>query len=436
MIFKILGTLAMLINLMDASQKADYAQEIKGLELNTRHEKNAVAATPFPYLVNEELIRSINKKFENLIHALTKVSAAYKSDTKIQSYFNLDQRVHKLLLESRPADNIFLGRFDFTINDKLTPKIYEFNTAAPAGLVISKEIYNQQVHLNIFKMLFANRSYQLLPFAHLTSDVFFEMAKAKKADMKHIAFINSKFQTMTTELNELKNEFERHGIKASVSHLEDLNINTEELILNGEKVDTVFIKIDINILDNFEAPLTKEKKYQDFLIKCQNQNSLTVLNDFYSYWLIDNKSTLSFLLDEDFHYLFTAEEKALLHEVLPETLKTNTLSHEQLLHVCEKKNQFVLKRSHDTRGRNVFVGLDSSVDEWEKRLKASVKSGDYILQEYISPLQHTHENTTYYTTFANYLMKGQSKGWISRTSPQKITNVGQGGMMQTVLGYR
>lgn len=317
-----------------------FQKKVEGSGLYFENKKLPLSVKPV--FINSDLSDSVEEKFEKVIHILDKIPHLYQSSEEVRRYFRLDNRVENMLLKCKLPDGpIFIGRFDFAIDQSGSPKIYEFNTAAPAAFLLSNEIrkihkeFLDNTHLaDFYKMKFCN----MKDTSGIFSNALF--SKVKVGNSPTIALLNSKFNTMETELKLMAKEITDHGGKPFISFIEDLEFSNEHILVNGQPVDLVYIKIDIKIDKDFDSPFTKNKCLVEKFINVTNQGT-QIANSLYAYWLIDNKSTLNFVKSDLFKKHLNQQEIDLIDEVIPQTFMLDKISTPTLQDIFSKKRKYV-----------------------------------------------------------------------------------------------
>jgi len=404
---------------------------MRGVKFETRD----IPISPYPYIVSSEVSAKLDASCSVLHRVVEKVVSQYKTDTKIQGYMNLHKKFHDLVLKSpvtKPC--VMFCRFDFCLVDSQM-KLYEVNSACPAGLQISRDVYSAYVSSDIINDLNINYNLGLKAFPVNIQDSFTMLVKAalKETDIKFdksltVGLLNSKHNTMINELKSFKQELNREDINCEIGFVEDVEYRDGSMFLNQKRVDACFQKFDNNVhSDDYQTAFSKNKEEVADYIQAVEDNAVIQINPFSSMFVGESKTLLALIKEPSFNYLFDEEELKVIEEVVPDTRKC---SDENVKMAVAMKDDWILKRSLDTRGRNVIIGRECSQHDWQLRLEqAAVENADYVLQ-------HCHiaeKSTSYYTTQALFMIAGKPIGMISRTSANKVTNVGKNGFVQLTL---
>jgi hypothetical protein len=134
------------------------------------------------------------------------------------------------------------------------------------------------------------------------------------------------------------------------------------------------------------------------VLRCFQRGEMTLHNGPVSY-LLCNKLNLAILSEFGDCGLFSDEEQALIQRHVPWTRKLTTSDAEyegETVHLPafarEMREQLVLKRSISSSGHDVFVGANTSQDEWETALRTAVEQRDWIVQRYVPPLPSLYQD--------------------------------------------
>ena len=433
------------LNMLSQSSKiplSDYQEELdKAIHSSgAKFERRRLPISPYPYIVSVEQYKEVQEKLKLLYDIIHKIVKKYRHSTKIQSFLNLPKKF-EMLINASPSYNpeIMLCRFDFSlVNGKI--KIYEINSACPAGLQIIKKIYSAYEKVGIIDRVdvFYKQKTKAFPankenlFTRLMEEGISKMEYKNTKDKIHIALLNSKYNTLTNELEDFKYELLTKGYKCKIGYIEDITYNQHGTFLNGEKIDVCFHKFDNFVhTDDFETGITKHKNDISAYLTALIEKKVVGINPFSSMFIGESKSILALLKSEEFSYLFSDDEINLIDELIPFTEKLDKNNRGKFL---KAKNQFVLKRSLDTRGRSVIIGNLCTQEEWERHIDdAIIDKADYVMQEYIQPESNVYNGDVYFSTQALLMVVGLPVGMFCRTSQDIVTNIGKTGFMQPVL---
>ena len=144
-----------------------------------------------------------------------------------------------------------------------------------------------------------------------------------------------------------------------------------------------------------------------------NKLRLPQIPTFGSLFESDNKSFLKYLKNDKIN-------------VIPKTFNPSKDNIKDL-----PKNEIVLKPDNSSAGENIIFGEDCNDDLWNQYLENVLKNpNDWVLQQRCELKKDKNGN---YIDIAVYMADGEIKGFISRTSKDKVVNVGHGGSLKPVI---
>jgi hypothetical protein len=421
---------------LDAAQK-EMAESLEKEQI--RFESRGFPIIPQPYVFSKDLAAQIENDFSRLHVIVERVHDLYLTSPAVRDFMNLPPIWEEFIkLECHVRPRAYYCRYDFTLTHDGTPKVYELNSTAPAFCVYSRSFYSALKNTKTFENLKRNFPFALELFSHQHEPVFgqalFDAAPENKGGQITIGIINSKYGTMVNELAAMEQECAGEGCRVERAFVEDLRFENNRLLANGVPLDLVFLKIDCRPGADFEIPITRFRKDGEALLLAIRAG-LPLVNSFSSSWLLDNKTVLALLQDDLAASVLSQEDKDLIKRIVPVTRKVSRMSPVEIEECIERKDQFVLKASLDTRGRNVTVGLDCDSGGWREKIKnaRADSATNYIVQEYAPPELSGGPGEKLHTSQAYYMLKGKPVGVLTRVSPFCVTNVGKGGAIQVPL---
>jgi protease II len=175
----------------------------------------------------------------------------------------------------------------------------------------------------------------------------------------------------------------------------------------------------------------KSEDAENYINAIKGGNVIAV-NSFASSYLIEDKMVLALLWDKDFETFFTEEEIELARSITVKTQVVAKLSANDLLVTKKDKDQLVLKKGLDTRGRSVFIGKGMPQKSWDNIIdtcKNDLQSS-YVIQEYKEHESYVdNQGITKYISHAYFVLAGEPQGMFTRFSTSQVTNVGKCGAL-------
>lgn len=124
--------------------------------------------------------------------------------------------------------------------------------------------------------------------------------------------------------------------------------------------------------------------------------------------------------------LFEPAEQNLIKQIVPYTVLATKFNEKKKY----DKNDWVLKKSLDTRGRNVIIGSEVDQAEWLQSLHMSgAQMEGFVLQKKVKSEIVKDKSSTLYVSHAAFLVRGRYVGMFPRFSTEPLTNVGRNGFL-------
>lgn len=423
--------------------------------------QNADSITPVPHFIESEKYQYLCEMSEKVFNAFERVVENYFTDIRIRQFYPHLEKYQRLVsLPVRQTPVITMARFDIIESIDGQYKIIEPNASAPGFtllLPIMDEVLRQtQLHRWI------SERYDLVPTPiHDKQTVFnclvLEHKKIFGPKNKYkvlIAYTNyqTRFASHDHYLKMVK-VYSEHmiqvaeycGIDIEIAPIQEIRFVNGAPIFNAKPFDIVYHFLDISFSNetaNIAANFNEIESFLEGIIK----SAFLLVNPFAS-CLIADKSLLALVRDPNFHYLFSEDELRAIDQLIPETFiisnSTVTFQNEKLNLIKMLKSQkdsFVIKAQMGREGRDVIIGHQTSKEEWEREVDASIDA-QVIAQRLVTPRKYqigkpdgTYELMNH--SLGMYMMAGKAKGMVNRVSPDSIVNISRGGTCQLVQPFR
>ena len=406
-----------------------------------------------PYLLFPRLL-ILSAKFklaasflaEQMLEILEKVIRLFETDQATQEFFQLSDHAKTLaLMPCGYARKIRIARFDTFLDSSGTPKILEYNSDCPAGVIFTGRL--MQLIRNV-------PTFQRFIQTHVTM----EDSKIEKPD----AFIDSltsafrEFKggavepncicllqprnAISPEIREMSQLLRSRSYKTFIADPRDLDLVGGALRVEGEPIDLIWNKINTVNFDKLEPP----DSLKPFLKAC-SEGLVCHVNSFPARYITESKLCLAYVSEPQFQHHFTKEENLLLRTVIPWTRKfidseviynAKKWSLHEL--AVEQREQFVLKAAYDIRGDGVTLGRSTPPKLWSKIIQQSL-GGPYVLQEYVpaSELMVLKEPDASWSkmkfSLDMFMLDSKLQGFGSKISEGHKLNLFQGGSKMPVF---
>ena len=269
----------------------------------------------------------------------------------------------------------------------LTENAYSFvelNGESPAGIAYADSAAEIFLQLPVMQKFQEHYNLRYNKGRHLLLDVLLraheEYLGHKPVSPPQIGIIDLKDLPTIKEFELFRDFFVAAGYPSCIAAPEDLTWDGEKLWAGDFAIDIVYKRLLVNeylpIMEAYPA-----------LLDAYRAGAICMVNSFQSK-LIHKKALFVILTDPRHAHLFTEEELAAIGKHVPWTRHVAAGSTEYhgaevdlLQHIRTQRDRLVLKPNDDYGGHGIYIGWNSSVDEWEAALHEALVKGDYLVQE-------------------------------------------------------
>jgi uncharacterized circularly permuted ATP-grasp superfamily protein len=401
-----------------------------------------------PYVLTSEAYARLTEDFRRLFPVLERVIELYLTRPEVRDFFQLAPKHERLVrMGAHYRPRIQYCRYDFTLGAGQQPQIYELNTHCPATAVFSYHFSQMFAHSGYMARL-RDLGLRPAPTPLEQPGAFAQamLASARRnglsAPRPHVAVLNSRYLTMSTELEHIAAQFREQGCEVVRCFVEDLRFDGQHLLAGDLPIHVAYNKYDDSRgPDEYECAFSRTTQEVQAYIDAYAAGAVLGINSFPGMFLTEQKSTLAFLWSPLARRLLGQEELGLVERLVPRTLLLRHLEPEQRESILRHREAWVLKRSLDTRGRGVLLGRSVSEEQWRSALAEALvePGGNHVLQAVALPEQcetllgSQPGPERAFTSLACFLFAGEPVGLIVRTSEEETTNVARRGFIQPAL---
>jgi uncharacterized circularly permuted ATP-grasp superfamily protein len=195
-----------------------------------------------------------------------------------------------------------------------------------------------------------------------------------------IAIVDLKDLPTQKEFELFKEYFEAEGYTSIICSPDQLEFDGEKLYFGSVAIDIVYKRL----LVNEYLPIMEE---QPALLDAYRAGAICMVNSFRGK-LVHKKAIFAVLTNERYAHLFDAGELEAISAHVPWTRKfreETTTNKDQSIDLVEWTRQnsgkLVLKPNDDYGGHGIYIGWNSTPEEWEAAIQLALKDGDYLVQE-------------------------------------------------------
>jgi len=205
-----------------------------------------------------------------------------------------------------------------------------------------------------------------------------------KSDRKPvIAIVDLKDLPTQKEFELFRDYFESQGCDAVICSPQELEFNNGKLYFGSVVIDVVYKRLLVNeYLPIMEA-------YPALLDACRAR-AVCMVNSFRGK-LVHKKAIFAVLTNERYAYLFNDVELNAIHAHVPWTRKfrdEKTVNAGDEIDLVEwtrsNSGKLVLKPNDDYGGHGIYIGWNSSPEEWDAAIEIALVNGDYLVQQRVS----------------------------------------------------
>ncbi|MCC6451882.1 MAG: hypothetical protein IT171_03270, partial [Acidobacteria bacterium] len=211
----------------------------------------------------------------------------------------------------------------------------------------------------------------------------------------------------------------------------------KRLSARGHEIDIVYKRLLVNeYLPIIESEPT--------LLEACKAKAVCMVNSFRGK-LVHKKAIFAVLTNERYEHLFDADELAVIREHVPWTRRfreEETRYADADIRLVqwtrENSHKLVLKPNDDYGGHGIYIGWNSTAEEWNSAIETALSDGDYLVQERVKTAK---ENFPMVTADGGWqmaeqlvdldplLFMGKVGSAFTRLASNELANVTAGGGM-------
>ena len=319
-------------------------------------------------------------------------------------------------------------------------KFFEYNAETPAGVGDQMQLEKVLFELAHMQEFLKERAHWLpQPHARLLSalvDAYRDWGGA--AERPRIAIVDWKGVSTESEFWVLRDYFVAQGFETIIADPRELSFDGDRMRAGGLAIDIVYKRVVIHeFLERCDDDHPLARAYE--------QRRICVVNSFRTK-IAHKKNVFAILSDSAYEYLFTPDEIEIFHRHIPWTRRVAESqttfagsSHDLIDLIRRERDRFVLKPNDDYGGHGVFIGWETSVDDWDGAIALAL-SRPYVVQERVPMAKHSitlfsdraHAEEVF-IDFNPFLFNNEVEGALIRLSSSSLLNVTSGGGQTALL---
>lgn len=337
-----------------------------------------------PHFVTENDWNRITKICETVWDALQKVKDEAVKNDEILDELGLTDIERELVKIDPGYEQVSpTARLDSFLTEDAYSYV-ELNGESPAGIAYADsatEIFQSLPVMQKFAERYDVRGFSGRPkMLNVLLDCYIEYLGHEPEHSPVIAIVDLKDLPTQKEFELFKEYFESEGYTSIICSPDQLEFDGEKLYFGGVAIDIVYKRL----LVNEYLPIMAE---DHALIDAYRAGAICMVNSFRGK-LVHKKAIFAVLTNERYAHLFNEEELAAIEAHIPWTRKfreERTVNHGNEIDLVEwtrqNSSKLVLKPNDDYGGHGIYIGWNSSPEEWDEAIKVALADGDYLVQE-------------------------------------------------------
>ena len=393
-----------------------------------------------PHILSVQQYETVKRAAETVAGACEKLAnAALADDTLIAMLDVTKAEEEAARIEPGYSRLCVSSRLDAYMNESRF-KFLEYNAETPAGVGDQMQLEKILFRLPALQH-FLKCNAHWLPQPHralLKSLVRAYREWGGEEDRPRIAIVDWKGVPTNSEFKVLERYFVSEGYPAVIVDPHDLEFNGDYLSIGGLRIDIVYKRVIIH-------EFLREFELDHPLVHAYQQRRVCMANSFRTK-LAHKKSAFAILSDPAYGHLFDSAEREAIRQHVPWTRyarPSRTVFHGSEVDletlILKEREHFVLKPNDDYGGHGVFLGWETSREEWQAAVKAAFRN-PYVIQERADVEKITisaYSDRVYleelFVDFNPFLFHNEVEGALIRLSTSSLLNVTSGGGQTALL---
>src|SRR5215831_1622651 len=397
-----------------------------------------------PFLRPHIIARS---QYDEVMHAARRIAGAVEklvnralADDQLLAFFGLTDREREMAqIDPGYARLCVTSRLDAYISEAGF-QFLEYNAETPAGVGDQMQLEAVLFGLDHLKELLAtHRHWRPSPHRRLLKSLLAAYREwGGEEERPQIAIVDWKGVATESEFRVLQQYFVGEGYQCVIADPGELQYRDARLFTGGFRIDLLYKRVIIHeFLQRCEPRHPLSRAYAN--------HSICMVNSFRSK-IAHKKASFAILSDPGFADLFEPEEVEIIRRHVPWTRRvedTTTVFHDDnrdlIDLIRQERRQFVLKPNDDYGGHGVFIGWETSPEEWEQAISNAL-THPYVVQERVA-LKKTAMPSfgdslkleEMFVDFNPFLFENEPEGALIRLSSSALLNITAGGGQTALL---
>lgn len=431
--------------------RKQFTEQIKNLdarliESNCTFGPNPTPTFLKPYFMSSDEQKKLGHIVKCLLSMLEKSLNTYYTNPELRPVFGLSKDMESLIhVDTGYKRNIVISRPDALISHG-TYQFIEFNCDSPAGAGytdIQHDLFKDNVVMSELSAQYRWAPKKRIKKLLEALLICYKEYGGKKSH-PNIAIVDWDFVKTQPEFLITKKYFEDHGYPTVVADPRELKLKKGSLWAKNFKVDLIYRRV-------ITGELLAKKRECAGLLNAYKKGKVCMVNPLRSV-LAGNKAVLTIMTNPAYDHFFTKEEIEIRDKHIPWTRRVVDAKKfyggkkVYLQHlIADNRKDLVLKPSVGYGGRDVKIGKETTVRNWQKTIERAIRGGEkWVVQQFVDIPKMTVpvlKGNQFYLrkkkfNINPYVFGGHYAGAVVRLSDESVINVSKNGGLIPVMNYR
>ena len=393
-----------------------------------------------PHIISRTLYDEVARAAQTIARAIERVVERALIDKDLLAELSLTPREEQMArIDPGYSQLCVTSRLDAYVSEDGF-KFLEYNAESPAGVGDQMQLEKVLFELAHMKHLLEERAHwRPEPHKRLLQSLLQAYREwGGDKEQPRIAIVDWKGVSTESEFRILQKYFVAEGYSTIIADPDDLRYHDGQLSCGDFVIDIVYKRVVIH----------------EFLERCAEDHPLAqayadrrvcIANSFRTK-LAHKKAGFAILSNPRYIDLFAADELQVLRRHIPWTRRVTEGKtsfedgeHDLIQLIRREREQLVLKPNDDYGGHGVFLGWETSPEEWEHAIALSLER-PYVVQQRV-PLKKVAMPTfsgglrldEMFVDFNPFLFHNEVEGALIRLSSSSLLNVTSGGGQTALL---
>jgi len=397
-----------------------------------------------PFLRPHIVLRS---QYDEVVRAANTIAFAFEKlvdralvDDELLATLDLTEREIKMARIDPGYPRLCVSsRLDSYLSDSGF-QFLEYNAETPAGVGDQMQLEKVLFGLTHLKELLDQRSHwRPEPHRRLLAALLAAYRDwGGEEAHPQIAIVDWKGVATESEFHVLQAYFSAEGVKTIIADPRELSYDNVNLKAGDFRIDIVYKRVVIHeFLERCNENHPLARAYADRRICMANSFRTKIAH---------KKASFAILSDSKYADLFTPEEIAVLNRHIPWTRRVEQCmtdfegaKHDLIELIGQERERLVLKPNDDYGGHGVFIGWETTPEEWGRAINLALRR-PYVVQQRVAlkkiPITTFSDRVRLeemFVDFNPFLFHNETEGALIRLSNSSLLNVTSGGGQTALL---